>query len=109
MPPLHESGTESATAWATSPSGALDADDARAVILLRPGEPLDVRKLYVEESDTNAKCAHAPTRTTLEIAAESEVPAGLEGSTSCARSTAKALPMLTSQQKWQTILQPANG
>ena len=61
------------------PSGALDAGDDRAVSLLariilpRPGEPLDVRKLYIEESDTNARRAHAPTRTTLEIGAESEV------------------------------------
>jgi len=62
------------------PSGALDAaDDTRAVSLLarvilpRPGEPLDVRKLYIEESETNARRAHAPTRTTLEIGAESEV------------------------------------
>ena len=43
------------------------------VILPRPGEPLDVRKLYIEESETNARRAHAPTRTTLEIGAESEV------------------------------------
>lgn len=43
------------------------------VILPRPGEPLDVRKLYIEESTTNARRAHAPTRTTLEIGAESEV------------------------------------
>ena len=43
------------------------------IILPRPGEPLDVRKLYIEESDTNARRAHAPTRTTLEIGAESEV------------------------------------
>lgn len=43
------------------------------VILPRPGEPLDVRKLYIEESKTNARRAHAPTRTTLEIGAESEV------------------------------------
>jgi galactofuranosylgalactofuranosylrhamnosyl-N-acetylglucosaminyl-diphospho-decaprenol beta-1,5/1,6-galactofuranosyltransferase len=61
------------------PSGALDAGDDKAVSLLsriilpRPGEPLDVRKLYIEESDTNARRAHAPTRTTLEIGAESEV------------------------------------
>lgn len=43
------------------------------MILPRPGEPLDVRKLYIEESTTNARRAHAPTRTTLEIGAESEV------------------------------------
>ena len=61
------------------PSGALDASESKAVSLLsrvilpRPGEPLDVRKLYIEESDTNARRAHAPTRTTLEIGAESEV------------------------------------
>jgi galactofuranosylgalactofuranosylrhamnosyl-N-acetylglucosaminyl-diphospho-decaprenol beta-1,5/1,6-galactofuranosyltransferase len=43
------------------------------VILPRPGEPLDVRKLYIEESDTNARRAHAASRTTLQIGAESEV------------------------------------
>lgn len=52
------------------PSGALDAGQTRAVSLLsrvilpRPGEPLDVRKLYIEESTINARRAHAPTRTT---------------------------------------------
>ncbi len=61
------------------PSGALEAGPSQAVsplarvILPRPGEPLDVRKLYISESDTNARRAHAPTRTTLEIGAESEV------------------------------------
>ena len=61
------------------PSGALDAGQSKAVSLLsrvilpRPGEPLDVRKLYLEESITNARRAHAATRTTLEIGAESEV------------------------------------
>lgn len=61
------------------PSGALDSTESKSVSLLsrvilpRPGEPLDVRKLYIEESDTNARRAHAPTRTTLEIGAESEV------------------------------------
>ena len=61
------------------PSGALDSAESRAVSLLsrvilpRPGEPLDVRQLYIEESSTNARRAHAPTRTTLEIGAESEV------------------------------------
>src|SRR5262245_43379881 len=43
------------------------------VILPRPGEPLDVRKLYLEESASNTRRAHAPTRTTLQIGAESEV------------------------------------
>ena len=43
------------------------------IILPRPGEPLDVRKLYLEESTTNARRAHATTRTSLQIGAESEV------------------------------------
>ena len=43
------------------------------IILPRPGEPLDVRTLYLEESATNARRAHAPTRTSLSIGAESEV------------------------------------
>ena len=43
------------------------------IILPRPGEPLDVRKLYVEESTTNARRAHATTRTSLQIGAASEV------------------------------------
>ncbi|SBS72674.1 Galactofuranosyl transferase GlfT2 [uncultured Mycobacterium sp.] len=61
------------------PSGPIAAGETKAVSLLarvilpRPGEPLDVRKLYIEESDTNARRAHAPTRTTLEIGGESEV------------------------------------
>nr|WP_066474656.1 glycosyltransferase [Skermania piniformis] len=42
------------------------------VILPRPGEPLDVRTLYLEESPTNARRAHAPTRTELQLGAESE-------------------------------------
>lgn len=39
------------------PSGALDAAEQKAVSLLarvilpRPGEPHDVRKLYIEEAD----------------------------------------------------------
>ncbi|MFD3747099.1 glycosyltransferase [Nocardia sp. NPDC058633] len=43
------------------------------VILPRPGEPLDVRTLYLEESTTNARRAHATSRTALSIGAESEV------------------------------------
>lgn len=43
------------------------------VILPRPGEPLDVRRLYLVESATNARRAHATTRTSLQIGAESEV------------------------------------
>ena len=61
------------------PSGALEAGESRAVSLLarvilpRPGEPMDVRKLYIEESSTNSRRAHAPSRTTLEIGSDSEV------------------------------------
>lgn len=61
------------------PSGPIPAGQSRAVSLLarvilpRPGEPLDVRKLYISESDTNDRRAHATTRTTLQIGAESEV------------------------------------
>lgn len=60
-------------------SGPIPAGPSRAasllarVILPRPGEPLDVRKLYIEESETNALRAHAATRTTLQIGAESQV------------------------------------
>src|ERR1700744_6064717 len=43
------------------------------VIRPRPGEPLDVRKLYLEESTTNSRRAHASNRTSLQIGAESEV------------------------------------
>ena len=43
------------------------------VILPRPGEPLDVRSLYIEEAETNSRRSHAPTRTSLNIAGESEV------------------------------------
>ncbi|AOW93793.1 glycosyl transferase [Rhodococcus sp. WMMA185] len=42
------------------------------VILPRPGEPLDVRTLYLEEAKTNSKRAHALSRTSLSLGAESE-------------------------------------
>ena len=62
-----------------TPSGPISGGESRAVSLLqriilpRPGEPLDVRKLYIEESETNARRAHATSRTTLQIGEESEV------------------------------------
>ncbi len=43
------------------------------VILPRPGEPSDVRALYLEEASTNARRAHAVSRTRLSLGAESEV------------------------------------
>jgi len=61
------------------PSGPVPPGESRAssllarVILPRPGEPLDVRKLYIEESETNSRRAHAASRTSLEIGAESQV------------------------------------
>ena len=61
------------------PSGPIPAGQTRAVSLLarvilpRPGEPLDVRKLYIEESETNSRRAHAASRTSLQIGAESQV------------------------------------
>ncbi|MFL0579126.1 glycosyltransferase [Dietzia sp. 179-F 9C3 NHS] len=43
------------------------------VILPRPGEPLDVRSLYLVEAPTNARRAHSGSRTTLSIGADAEV------------------------------------
>ena len=43
------------------------------IILPRPGEPLDVRSLYLEEAATNARRAHATSRTALTVGADSEV------------------------------------
>ena len=43
------------------------------IILPRPGEPLDVRSLYLVESATNATRAHSSSRTTLHIGVDSEV------------------------------------
>lgn len=43
------------------------------ILLPRPGEPLDVRALYLEEADTNAKRAHAPSRTSVQLTPDSEV------------------------------------
>jgi galactofuranosylgalactofuranosylrhamnosyl-N-acetylglucosaminyl-diphospho-decaprenol beta-1,5/1,6-galactofuranosyltransferase len=43
------------------------------VILPRQGEPLDVRSLYLVESPSNSRRAHAPGRTSVMLGAESEV------------------------------------
>ena len=43
------------------------------IILPRPGEPLDVRSLYIEEAETNAHRSHAPSRTRLHVDADSEL------------------------------------
>ncbi|MFW0797590.1 glycosyltransferase [Gordonia sp. CPCC 205515] len=43
------------------------------VIFPRPGEPIDVRSLYLQESHDNSRRAHAPSRTAVSLGAESEV------------------------------------
>ena len=43
------------------------------VIFPRRGEPLDVRALYLVESETNARRAHATSRTSVSLGAESEI------------------------------------
>ena len=43
------------------------------IIFPRPGEPLDVRSLYMVEAATNPRRCHAPSRTSLSIPADSEV------------------------------------
>ncbi|GAC70982.1 glycosyltransferase [Gordonia soli] len=43
------------------------------VIFPRPGEPLDVRSLYLVESWSNNRRAHSPSRTSVSLGAESEV------------------------------------
>lgn len=55
----------------TRPSTA--AHTLQRVIFPRPGEPHDVRTLYVDEPATNARRVHALSRTSMVIGAESEV------------------------------------
>ncbi len=43
------------------------------VIFPRAGEPIDVRSLYLVESSSNNRRAHAPSRTSVMLGAESEV------------------------------------
>ncbi|MFT3901393.1 MAG: glycosyltransferase [Gordonia sp. (in: high G+C Gram-positive bacteria)] len=65
---------------ATKPKGAAKAKpESKAVELLqrvifpRPGEPLDVRSLYLVEAEGNNRRAHSPSRTSVTIGGESEV------------------------------------
>ncbi|MBJ7290376.1 glycosyltransferase [Williamsia sp.] len=46
------------------------------VIFPRPGEPLDVRSLYLVEAETNSRRAHSPSRTSVLLTAESEAGFG---------------------------------
>ena len=61
------------------PSGPIAPGESRAVSLLarvilpRPGEPLDVRKLYIEESRPTPAGRTRPPAPRLEIGSESEV------------------------------------
>jgi galactofuranosylgalactofuranosylrhamnosyl-N-acetylglucosaminyl-diphospho-decaprenol beta-1,5/1,6-galactofuranosyltransferase len=64
---------EAAVSAPVAEDGLLGRSRLQRIILPRPGEPLDVRTLYLEESPTNARRAHATSRTTLAIGAESEV------------------------------------
>jgi galactofuranosylgalactofuranosylrhamnosyl-N-acetylglucosaminyl-diphospho-decaprenol beta-1,5/1,6-galactofuranosyltransferase len=67
------SGTTS-TAPVDGPNAASRAITLlQRVIFPRAGEPLDVRALYLIESASNAQRAHAPTRTSVQLGAESEV------------------------------------
>lgn len=61
----------SSTEQATSPSRA--GSLLQRVIFPRQGEPLDVRSLYLVESDRNESRAHAPDRTSVRLGAESQV------------------------------------
>ncbi|WP_019931916.1 glycosyltransferase [Nocardia sp. BMG111209] len=65
--------TQATVENATEINGSRAISLLQRIILPRPGEPLDVRTLYLEESATNARRAHAPSRTSLSIGAESEV------------------------------------
>ena len=71
--------TERGATPVTDTAQAPTEPDSKAVELLqrvifpRPGEPIDVRSLYQVESDNNTRRAHAPTRTSVLLAAESEV------------------------------------
>ena len=66
------------TAPAAAPVGDRHTDPAGRALLARvlaprPGEPLDVRRLYLEESAGNPRRAHATSRTSVRLGAESEV------------------------------------
>ncbi|KAA0024650.1 glycosyltransferase [Antrihabitans cavernicola] len=67
MTPKHE--LESVTIEDLAPKGK---SLLQRILLPRPGEPLDVRTLYLEEAATNNRRAHATSRTSLNIGAESE-------------------------------------
>ncbi|GAB2658653.1 glycosyltransferase [Gordonia jinhuaensis] len=59
----------------TGPDGVAEMGKSllSRVIFPRPGEPLDVRALYMDESPSNAHRAHSTTRTSVTLGADSEV------------------------------------
>ncbi|GAA3036162.1 glycosyltransferase [Gordonia defluvii] len=63
--------TPAAKAGAAPESKA--AELLQRVIFPRPGEPLDVRSLYLVEADGNLRRAHSPSRTSVVLGGESEV------------------------------------
>src|SRR5690625_4372915 len=61
---------EQSVAALTRPRGR---ECLQRIILPRPGEPMDVRSLYLSEADTNVRRAHFAGRTTMGVGADSEV------------------------------------
>ncbi|MCQ4120512.1 glycosyltransferase [Rhodococcus tibetensis] len=57
---------------ATEDPSLLGKSLLQRILVPRPGEPLDVRTLYVEEAKTNSRRAHPLSRTSLSVGAESE-------------------------------------
>lgn len=64
---------ENVTASSTVEPDSTAVELLQRVIFPRPGEPIDVRSLYLVESASNARRAHAPSRTSVVLGAESEV------------------------------------
>ena len=77
---MTDASTTTKASTKTAPkAAAAPAPESKAVELLqrvifpRPGEPLDVRSLYLVEADGNQRRAHSPSRTSVVIGGESEV------------------------------------
>lgn len=71
---VNQSGSHESTGLAEAGAGESKAASLlQRVIFPRAGEPLDVRSLYLVESSSNNRRAHAPSRTSVMLGAESEV------------------------------------
>ncbi|GGC64746.1 glycosyltransferase [Hoyosella rhizosphaerae] len=57
----------------TTAQSSLAQARLQRILLPRAGEPLDVRRLYIEEDPSNPRRVHPTSRTSARIAAESEV------------------------------------